>query len=248
VHGVLNTDNTVVTGESFDYGPWRFLPSFDVGFTAAYFDSVGLYAFGRQPQMLHWNLQRLADCLLAFSPKEDLVEALGAFGPAFEQRLTEMTLARLGLSSDVEISHTGDTGNAGDTAESTVRGFYQTLHDSDIPFERAFFDLFGGCRHDRLAASPYRQTYEREDWVAVFDKLRAIATHEKANHVLQSDLFAARDQPLSFLVEDVEGLWSAIAQDDDWSPFTNAISEARALGDLMRPILPARDGHVPVNG
>ena len=52
VHGVLNTDNINITGESFDYGPWRFLPTYDPGFTAAYFDETGLYAFGRQPTTL----------------------------------------------------------------------------------------------------------------------------------------------------------------------------------------------------
>ena len=41
VHGVLNTDNINITGESFDYGPWRFLPSYDPNFTAAYFDETG---------------------------------------------------------------------------------------------------------------------------------------------------------------------------------------------------------------
>ena len=61
VHGVLNTDNVNVTGESFDYGPWRFLPTFDLGFTAAYFDHQGLYAYGRQPGTLLWNLIRLAE-------------------------------------------------------------------------------------------------------------------------------------------------------------------------------------------
>ncbi len=64
VHGVLNTDNINITGESFDYGPWRFLPHYDPAFTAAYFDSSGLYAFGRQPDALAWNLTRLAECLL----------------------------------------------------------------------------------------------------------------------------------------------------------------------------------------
>lgn len=46
VHGVLNTDNINITGESFDYGPWRFLPVLEPGFTAAYFDETGLYAYG----------------------------------------------------------------------------------------------------------------------------------------------------------------------------------------------------------
>ncbi len=55
VHGVLNTDNINITGESFDYGPWRFLPVFDPMFTAAYFDHGGLYAYGRQPETLLWK-------------------------------------------------------------------------------------------------------------------------------------------------------------------------------------------------
>jgi uncharacterized protein YdiU (UPF0061 family) len=52
VHGVLNTDNMNITGESFDYGPWRWLPAWDAGFTAAYFDHSGLYAFGRQSEAI----------------------------------------------------------------------------------------------------------------------------------------------------------------------------------------------------
>ncbi len=64
VHGVLNTDNMVGTGESFDYGPWRFLPCSDPSFTAAYFDETGLYVFGRQPSAALWNLARFAECLM----------------------------------------------------------------------------------------------------------------------------------------------------------------------------------------
>ena len=56
VHGVLNSDNMTITGESFDYGPYRFLPSYDVDFIAAYFDDSGLYAYGQQPRAVFRNL------------------------------------------------------------------------------------------------------------------------------------------------------------------------------------------------
>ncbi|MEO8141489.1 MAG: protein adenylyltransferase SelO family protein, partial [Sphingomicrobium sp.] len=59
VHGVLNSDNINITGESFDYGPWRFAPTWDEAFVAAYFDHGGLYAFGRQPEAIHWDLAQL---------------------------------------------------------------------------------------------------------------------------------------------------------------------------------------------
>ncbi|MEO6361319.1 MAG: protein adenylyltransferase SelO family protein, partial [Sphingomicrobium sp.] len=67
VHGVLNSDNIAISGESFDYGPWRFTPDWDSEFTAAYFDHYGLYAFGRQPEAIHWNLAQLAGALTLVS-------------------------------------------------------------------------------------------------------------------------------------------------------------------------------------
>ncbi|MEM9378067.1 MAG: YdiU family protein, partial [Pseudomonadota bacterium] len=63
VHGVMNTDNFNVTGETFDFGPWRFLPKSDPNFTAAYFDQQGLYRFGRQPAQGLWALQQLGGAL-----------------------------------------------------------------------------------------------------------------------------------------------------------------------------------------
>src|SRR4051794_30951290 len=92
VHGVLNTDNINVTGESFDYGPWRFLPSYDPAFTAAYFDESGLYAFGRQPDTLIWNLTRLAECLLPFAGQPKLQDALSGFEPIFHREFAAATL------------------------------------------------------------------------------------------------------------------------------------------------------------
>ena len=80
VHGVLNTDNMNMTGESFDYGPYRFLPHNDPNFTAAYFDHAGLYSFGRQPEAVFWNQQQLAGCLSLVTATEALVEALNGFG------------------------------------------------------------------------------------------------------------------------------------------------------------------------
>ena len=65
VHGVLNTDNINITGESFDYGPYRFAQTWDPEFTAAYFDHHGLYSFGRQPEALQWNVFQLAERVAA---------------------------------------------------------------------------------------------------------------------------------------------------------------------------------------
>src|SRR3546814_3946713 len=76
VHGVLNSDNINVTGESFDYGPWRFNPTWNPGFTAAYFDHAGLYAFGRQPEAIHWDAAQLAVSLRPLSEADPLIAVL----------------------------------------------------------------------------------------------------------------------------------------------------------------------------
>src|SRR5690606_24250850 len=79
VHGVLNSDNMNITGESFDYGPWRWLPRWEPGFTAAYFDHAGLYAFARQPEAIRWNLAQLAIALRRLTEAGPLIAALERF-------------------------------------------------------------------------------------------------------------------------------------------------------------------------
>ena len=144
VHGVLNTDNINITGESFDYGPWRFLPVFDPVFTAAYFDHSGLYAYGRQPETLLWNLSRLAECLLPLAGEDEMIEGLQQFSPRFQAALRAALLWRLGLES------------AGAEADAALaRAWFPFLQQTRIPFEQAFFDWHGGLmRSDRSALSP----------------------------------------------------------------------------------------------
>lgn len=97
VHGVLNTDNMNISGESFDYGPWRWLPTWDQFFTAAYFDHEGLYAFGRQPEALSWNCAQMAIALRPLAEAPPLVAALERFGPLYQVNLARRFLWRLGI-------------------------------------------------------------------------------------------------------------------------------------------------------
>src|SRR5205814_3767346 len=98
VHGVLNSDNINVTGESFDYGPWRFTPEWDPDVTAAYFDHYGLYAFGRQPEANHWNLAQLAGCLSLIADAPALSELLAGWSERFDEALVAAMLRRLGVA------------------------------------------------------------------------------------------------------------------------------------------------------
>ncbi len=98
VHGVLNTDNMNISGESFDYGPWRWLPKWDPRFTAAYFDHSGLYAFGRQPEAVLWNCGQLAIALSMLTTTEPLVAALDRFAPLYQQAMSCRFAWRLGVA------------------------------------------------------------------------------------------------------------------------------------------------------
>src|SRR6185369_10476624 len=84
--------------ESFDYGPWRFAPDWDELFTAAYFDQTGLYAFGRQPEAIHWDVAQLAGCLAMIGEATALSELLAAWPARFEAALVERMIDRLGVA------------------------------------------------------------------------------------------------------------------------------------------------------
>src|SRR5438067_10782016 len=107
VHGVLNSDNINVTGESFDYGPWRFTPEWEPEFTAAYFDHYGLYSFARQPEAIHWDLAQLAGCLSLMAEAPALSEPLAAWSDRFERALVAAMLWRLGSASAPPEQHRG---------------------------------------------------------------------------------------------------------------------------------------------
>jgi len=202
VHGVLNTDNINITGESFDYGPWRFAPNFDPKFTAAYFDETGLYAFGRQPETLLWNLTRLAECLLPLSDQSKLEAVLSEFEPLIQKQFAAQILRRLGLKS---ASHEADT--------KLTSSLVQFLIKTRAPFEQFFFDWYGGlASRERAAKSPSADFYTREEFEPVFAWMREMETMGGLDHP-----YFARNAPCTMLIDEVEALWKPIAERDDWS-------------------------------
>ncbi len=76
IHGVMNTDNTTISGQTIDFGPCAFVENFDLGTCYSSIDTAGRYAFGNQPNVLHWNLAQLAQALLPVFGKtpEDAIE------------------------------------------------------------------------------------------------------------------------------------------------------------------------------
>ncbi|WP_262269536.1 protein adenylyltransferase SelO [Microvirga yunnanensis] len=227
VHGVLNTDNINVTGESFDYGPWRFLPVYEPGFTAAYFDETGLYAFGRQPDTLLWNLFRLAECLLPLAEQSSLEQALGAFEPALHREFTGAIMRRLGLQS---------RGFEQDGA--LAKALWTFLHETKAPFEQTFFDWYGGrARAERAAGSPSANLYAQASFEPV---LAALGTFDPAPGLRLDHPYFSRITPCTMLIDEVEALWAPIAASDDWEVFRSKLTEIRGMAEAYETDRPAQ--------
>ena len=226
VHGVLNTDNINVTGESFDYGPWRFLPVLDPAFTAAYFDQTGLYAYGRQPDTLLWNLTRLAECLLPFAGQ---AEARGCAPRASSRHSTAPStprmLRRLGLQP---------AGEPTDTA--LVRALWKFLIDTKAPFEQVFFDWYGGrpSEHARAGSPSPKTSMPSADFAPV---AAAIAEHEPAAGLRLDHPYFARQKPCTMLIDEVEAIWDADRRRPTTGrPFTPSWPTSDRCARLTRPI------------
>jgi uncharacterized protein YdiU (UPF0061 family) len=222
VHGVLNTDNMNITGESFDYGPYRFLPRSDPNFVAAYFDQNGLYRFGRQPQAVLWNLKQLAGTLLGAADEEALAQVLNAFAPAYREGLCAAMFARLGLQRKDQ---------AADLA--LVNSIFEALGAGDeaLRWEPLFFDWFGGVQSEhRALAGPRRALYETPAFAAFREALEGFSPErpERLDHA-----YFSRTEPQELLIDEIESLWNAIAQGDDWQPLNQKLAGLEAMRQAL---------------
>lgn len=221
VHGVLNTDNMNITGESFDYGPYRFLPKYDPYFTAAYFDQSGLYCFGRQPASVLWNLHQLGaalKCMVPHLPVEDLLEG---YPDDLTVELHSHLLKRLNLKNPLQ-----DISAQAELNSDLLSALFEFLNDEDVFFEQTFFDLHSGAIPERLARSPQKEFYEKDSFKKLRELLECfeINSTEKAQHP-----YFAGVRPCSLIIDELESLWSPISESDDWGPFERKLQEIRSF-------------------
>lgn len=217
VHGVLNTDNLTITGESFDYGPWRFLPTSDPNFTAAYFDENGLYAFGRQPEAVSWALMQLGGALSLVCPVAPLETALAEFAPAYQAALRERMFARLHLARGPR-----------DADLAFLQTLFSWLTETQVSWDQFFHDWVGGeASVARAADSPQAGAYQRADFAPIRDGLAARTKGDAG--VFLADPYFQRRQPVNLLIEEVEAVWAPIAERDDWSAFEGKLTR---IGEL----------------
>jgi uncharacterized protein YdiU (UPF0061 family) len=207
VHGVLNTDNINITGESFDYGPWRFNPTWNPHFTAAYFDQNGLYAFARQPEAMHWNLAQLAISLRLICDSAPLVEALESYGARFQAALVRRFLWRLGVKT-----------NGFDADRALVEAAEKAMIHSDIPIAEFFAQHRGGRIPNHWSGEHYAS------FTALLEGYQSNMTDDADGSL----------PTCSMLIDEVETIWAAIAERDDWTPLHDKVNAIRQHGRALR--------------
>ena len=141
VHGVMNTDNTTISGETLDYGPCAFMDSYDPGAVFSSIDRQGRYAYGNQPAITQWNMARLAETLLELIDPEDTDNAvrlatieLDAFPTVYQDAWLATMVAKLGL---VE-SEAGDL--------DLINDLHGDMNGQNVDFTLVFRRLADGLR------------------------------------------------------------------------------------------------------
>ncbi len=216
VHGVLNSDNLNVTGESFDYGPWRFLPHYDPGFTAAYFDHSGLYAFGRQDAAVRWNLERLAECFTPIAGRGPIERALVDYEARVLGEFATKLLGRLNLESRSPVEDS-----------LLVQRCLCFLQASKLPWDRFFFDWEGGqASAPRALQGPFRAAYAAPRFAALRTLLEDRAPRSPAR---LASAYLQGEGPITMHIDEVERVWAAIEAQDDWSALHDKLAEVRRL-------------------
>jgi uncharacterized protein YdiU (UPF0061 family) len=236
VHGVMNTDNMAVSGETIDYGPCAFLDEYHPAKTFSSIDRNGRYAYGNQPGIAQWNLARLAECLLPLidADGERAVElaraAIEAFAPAYRAHWLAGQRRKLGLATEED----GD--------EALAQDFLEALQAVEADYTRAYRALSRAALGDDadLPKSP-----GMDAWLA---RWRERLAHEKGDAATRTaGLDAANPAviPRNHLVEAA----LAAAAEGDLAPFEALLAAVRRPfddGPAQQPFMqpPALDERV----
>ncbi|HRI69721.1 MAG TPA: YdiU family protein [Polyangium sp.] len=161
VHGVMNTDNMSISGETIDYGPCAFLDTYHPGRTFSSIDRGGRYAFANQPRIALWNLSRFAETLLPLVHEDEekaaaiLTERLETYPDRFEATYGQCMRDKLGLSEEIE----GDL----ELAQGLLERMAQAKVDYTNCF-RSLVDLANGAEDTKFVGM-FQETNAISDWL-----------------------------------------------------------------------------------
>lgn len=199
IHGVMNTDNMSVAGETIDFGPCAFIDEFSSGKVFSSIDRNGRYAWDQQPSVAHWNLTQLAATLLPLfdSDEERAVEIarerLALFTPQFNQRFFAGMGAKLGLAAAVQA----------DQLEQFARETLELLGTHAVDFT-VFFDALTRATNDSDDSALtvlFEQPEAARDWLVRWHEFERLPQQENEIMRLANPAVIARNHQVEHVIE-----------------------------------------------
>ena len=223
IHGVMNTDNMALSGETIDYGPCAFMDTYDPATVFSSIDAGGRYAYGNQPPIAQWNLARLAEAMLPLFDRdadravERATAALDRFPGLFEQHWMDGMRAKLGL-----FTREGDD-------EALVNDLFAWMQRRSADFTNTFRLLTGGRLADPAAAADA----ELESWHRRLEARRGRQPQPRA----EAETLMRRHNP-AFIARNhnVEEALQAATSRDDFSVMARLLEVLAAPYDHERDL------------
>jgi serine/tyrosine/threonine adenylyltransferase len=213
VHGVMNTDNVTISGETIDYGPCAFMDAFNPAAVYSSIDVGGRYAYANQPVVAEWNLARLAEAMLPLINEDQeqavapAVEALGAFRRQYSDAWFTGMKTKLGLKESPAGSPEAEE------ASQVVDGVIDILKDGPVDYTRFFRNLGQAARgNQRPARGMVLDLAAFDAWAERWQALQPDAglmdrvnpAYIPRNHLVEEALAAATDGDLDLFNRLVE--------------------------------------------
>jgi serine/tyrosine/threonine adenylyltransferase len=246
-HGVLNTDNMSITGESFDYGPWAFLDRYQPHFVAAYFDYFGRYRFENQPTICLQNLELLQEPLSAVLPRSAMDTILRPFTSHYAAIYRQLMLRRFGLKSGLEDC------NGDDLIELSL----QLLREAPVGYSEFFSHLryqFQPIWREEITAIPaslFAPLHPLQEsllplWERWRDRYHLLLNQQSSTELDHVQQRLKRYNPSIAPTRSViEAVWDPILYADNWEPFHSLIVQLRnsPISASANDALNARSNH-----
>jgi protein adenylyltransferase len=218
IHGVMNTDNTSISGETIDYGPCAFMDEYDPATVFSSIDAQGRYAYANQPRIALWNLTRLAECLLpllAEDQEKAIAEAqamLGEFPKQFDAAYQAGLRSKLGLFTMQD----GDQALAQDLLDAMTGN----KADFTLTFRR-LSDAALGADEDRRVRALFADPTAYDSWAARWRQRTGSepqpAEERQAAMRLVNPAFIPRNHRVEAVIE-------AAVDRDDYAPFEELLA------------------------
>jgi serine/tyrosine/threonine adenylyltransferase len=231
IHGVMNTDNSSIAGETIDYGPCAFMDAYDPAAVFSSIDQTGRYAYANQPRIALWNLTRLAECLLPLladdeAPAIEIAkQALSEFSTVFDAAYTQGMRAKFGLS-----------GGAEDDALITdfLALLAQNQADFTLTFRRLSVAADGG---DAQLRAMFAEPADLDGWLVKWRQRRSPSSPDGAALRKINPAFIPRNHRIEAVI--------AAAVGGDFAPFEELITVLARPYDDQPPFVAYAEPPLP---